>query len=62
MRAALKTAAAACWLARVEIACDATALIGAALVVRGVAGIYEPAAFIVGGVALMGLAVVWTRR
>lgn len=47
---------------RVEIACDATALVGAALVVRGVADIYAPAAFIVGGLTLIALAAIWTRR
>lgn len=57
-----KAATALVWPARVEIACDGTALIGAGLVVAGVADVYAPAAKIIAGLALIAIAIIWTRR
>ena len=58
----LRRAGTALWSVRSEIACDASALAGGVLIVRGVLDIYPPAAFIIGGLALVALSVIWTRR
>lgn len=45
-----------------SLATDAVALVGAGLVVRGVAQMYEPAGYIAAGAGLVAAAVILTKR
>lgn len=49
-------------MSKAEIARDAVGLVGCGLVIAGVAMIYEPAGFIIGGLMLMVFAVLLSAR